>query len=127
MRICRTCRLLTAGNPTFCPSCGGTYDAKLCPNLHVNARSSSVCSVCGSRDLSSPQPRRRAVLLIALAAIRAIIPVILLAVTVLYFVGFTIVALRDADRLLGPMLFGLGLGCLWLLYVTMTGRSNRAR
>jgi RNA polymerase subunit RPABC4/transcription elongation factor Spt4 len=125
MRICRTCRLLTAGNPTFCPSCGGTYDAKLCPNLHVNARSSSICSICGSRELSNPQPQRRALFWIALAAISAMGPAILLAVTVGYFVQFANAAIHEPDRLLGQMLFGLCLGCLWLLYVAVSSRGSR--
>lgn len=30
---------------------------KLCPRLHVNSRISQVCSQCGSREFSTPQPK----------------------------------------------------------------------
>jgi hypothetical protein len=30
---------------------------KLCPRLHRNPRYAEVCSQCGSRELSTPQPR----------------------------------------------------------------------
>lgn len=30
---------------------------KLCPRLHLNPRYAACCSQCGSRDLSTPQPR----------------------------------------------------------------------
>lgn len=29
---------------------------KLCPRLHENPRNAEVCSQCGSRELSTPQP-----------------------------------------------------------------------
>jgi len=57
MKYCHHCRTLTPGQPLFCGCCGRTYDVKLCPRLHVNPRRADVCSQCGSRDLSTPQPR----------------------------------------------------------------------
>ena len=48
---------MTAGEPLFCSHCARTYDVKLCPRLHQNARGAEVCSQCGSRDLSTPQPK----------------------------------------------------------------------
>jgi len=57
MRYCYSCNRLTTGEPVFCSVCGKTYDVKLCPRLHVNTRYSEVCSQCGSRDLSTPQPK----------------------------------------------------------------------
>lgn len=56
MRYCSQCHRLTTGEPLFCTHCGATYDAKLCPARHVNARSAEFCSQCGSRDLSNPAP-----------------------------------------------------------------------
>ena len=56
MRYCHNCHKTTTGEPLFCHSCGGTYDAKLCPGRHINPRWAVVCSQCGSRDLSSPAP-----------------------------------------------------------------------
>ncbi len=59
MKYCHQCGTLTAGKPLFCGSCGRTYDVKLCSRLHVNPRRADVCSQCGSRDLSTPQPKMR--------------------------------------------------------------------
>jgi hypothetical protein len=57
MRYCHNCHKTTTGEPLFCHSCGSTYDAKLCPSRHINPRWATVCSQCGSRDLSTPAPR----------------------------------------------------------------------
>jgi len=57
MRYCHNCHKTTTGEPLFCHSCGSTYDAKLCPARHINPRWATVCSQCGSRDLSTPAPR----------------------------------------------------------------------
>jgi hypothetical protein len=48
---------MTAGEPLFCATCGRTYDVKLCQRLHVNPRGVEICSKCGSRELSTPQPK----------------------------------------------------------------------
>jgi hypothetical protein len=56
MRYCHNCHKTTTGEPLFCHSCGFTYDAKLCPARHINPRWATVCSQCGSRDLSTPAP-----------------------------------------------------------------------
>jgi len=57
MKYCYHCGHITPGEPLFCNSCGRTYDVKLCSGRHPNVRSAEVCSQCGSRDLSTPQPR----------------------------------------------------------------------
>ncbi len=57
MRYCYACGHTTGGEPLFCNFCGRSYDVKLCPKLHANARLAEACSQCGSRDLSTPQPR----------------------------------------------------------------------
>lgn len=57
MRYCFQCGTLTAGEPLFCSRCGRTYDVKLCSRLHVNPRGADVCSQCGSREMSTPQPK----------------------------------------------------------------------
>jgi hypothetical protein len=58
MKYCFNCNRITPGNPLFCNFCGRSYDVKLCPRRHVNPRTAEACSQCGSRDLSTPQPRR---------------------------------------------------------------------
>jgi len=57
MKHCYNCGRITAGDPLFCNTCGRSFDRKLCPRLHVNPRSADICSRCGSRDLSLPQPK----------------------------------------------------------------------
>jgi len=57
MKYCYHCGKMTAGEPLYCSSCGRTYDVKLCPRQHVNPRGAEVCSKCGSRELSTPQPK----------------------------------------------------------------------
>ena len=57
MRYCYHCERATSGEPLFCNFCGRSYDLKLCPRLHVNPRYATVCSQCGSRELSTPQPK----------------------------------------------------------------------
>lgn len=57
MKFCFECGRITSGEPLFCGFCGRSYDVKLCPRLHANPRCAEVCSQCGSRELSTPQPR----------------------------------------------------------------------
>jgi len=57
MKHCYHCGRITAGEPLFCNSCGRSFDKKLCPRHHLNPRSAEVCSKCGSRELSTPQPK----------------------------------------------------------------------
>jgi len=57
MKYCYQCGRATMGEPLFCQFCGRSYDVKLCPRQHPNPRYAEVCSQCGSRELSTPQPR----------------------------------------------------------------------
>jgi len=57
MKYCYQCGRMTNGEPLFCNYCGRSYDVKLCPRLHANARGAEVCAKCGSRELSTPQPK----------------------------------------------------------------------
>jgi|SRR5579864_9211296 len=57
MKYCYHCGRSTAGDALFCPTCGYSFDKKVCPRLHVNPRTAEACSRCGSRDLSTPYPR----------------------------------------------------------------------
>lgn len=56
MKYCYACGHVTVGEPLFCNACGRSYNVKLCPRRHPNPRRAEVCSQCGSRDLSTPQP-----------------------------------------------------------------------
>jgi len=57
MKYCYQCGRMTNGEPLFCNHCGRSYDVKLCPRMHQNPRGAEVCSKCGSRELSTPQPK----------------------------------------------------------------------
>src|SRR5215471_11345228 len=57
MKYCYHCGRITPGDPLFCNVCGRSFDRKLCPRLHPNPRSAEICSRCGSRELSTPQPK----------------------------------------------------------------------
>lgn len=57
MKYCYQCGRMTAGEPLFCNYCGRSYEVKLCSRLHANPRAADVCSQCGSRELSTPQPK----------------------------------------------------------------------
>lgn len=57
MKYCNECGHMTGGEPLFCNSCGKSYDVRLCPRQHVNPRGAECCSQCGSRELSTPQPK----------------------------------------------------------------------
>jgi RNA polymerase subunit RPABC4/transcription elongation factor Spt4 len=57
MKYCYQCGHMTEGEPHFCNHCGRSYDVKLCPRLHANPRGAEVCARCGSRELSTPQPK----------------------------------------------------------------------
>jgi RNA polymerase subunit RPABC4/transcription elongation factor Spt4 len=57
MKFCYQCGRMTDGEPLFCNNCGRSYDVKLCPRLHANPRGAEVCARCGSRELSTPQPK----------------------------------------------------------------------
>jgi hypothetical protein len=117
MKRCRTCSHLTAGKPSFCPSCGGSYDRRVCSKGHANPRSAIACGVCGSQDLSNPQPQRRFVLVAGFAILKAIMGSALLAGTILFALSFAAAIVRDPSDLFGRMLVGLGLGVLWLALV----------
>jgi RNA polymerase subunit RPABC4/transcription elongation factor Spt4 len=119
MRYCRSCEHLTAGKPLFCPSCGGSYDAKICPRGHVSSRSANVCGQCGATDLSVPQPRRRIPAAVGFTLVKFLFGAVLLVCTALYAVVYAMALLRDPSALLGLMLVGLGLGILWLVYVVI--------
>jgi hypothetical protein len=115
MRYCRTCRSVTAGHPQYCASCGRTYDHKLCPRRHRNARQAEFCVVCGSIDLSSPQRARNVREQIVARIVYPLAFVILVAASALSAVLIS----GSGDPL--PL---VGLALLWLLFLT-TGEMLR--
>lgn len=57
MKYCYECGRMTPGDPLYCNFCGRSYDMKLCPRHHPNPRIAEICGQCGSRELSTPQPK----------------------------------------------------------------------
>ena len=112
MRYCHNCHRITAGKPLFCNHCGCTYQIKLCPRLHINPRAAQTCSQCGSRDLSSPQPKVPVLLrpfVLLLDAGPGVLILILLCIWTVFYIRPLINA---SDNLLPLMLIAAGLGLL---------------
>jgi hypothetical protein len=116
MRYCYHCNHATAGEPLFCNFCGRTYEVKLCPRLHLNPRHAEVCSQCGSRDLSTPQPKVPWKGKLVISAVT----ILLGSVLVILSLVFAVIFLREV--LVNPhvqtMLLGIGimLALLWWMW-----------
>ena len=125
MRLCFSCHRITTGEPLFCNHCGRSYDTKLCSRLHPNPRSAEVCSQCGSRELSTPQPRA-AWYLRPLRLLVAPLPGLILWLgTVAFFFLFLKVLVTDPRLLFPMMVLGLIVGVLWLIYVNLPGPAKK--
>lgn len=122
MRYCSNCQRLTRGEPLYCNHCGRSYDVKLCPARHPNPRDAQACATCGSRELSTPQPRSSwaAAFLVSLLAV---VPgVLLLLVSVVLFFGVLGALLQGSQPLTGAVLsLGLIVGVLWFVYLHLPG------
>ena len=119
MRLCRTCGHLSAKNPTFCPRCGGSFDARICPRGHRSGRFASACAECGSRELSQAQPSRRWLATGGFVILRVVIGAALLVGSAVYALSFLQALVHNPSDLLGRMLVGLGLAIAWLLFVSL--------
>lgn len=119
MKYCFQCGRLTSGEPLFCNFCGSSFDVKLCPRLHPNPRVATVCSQCGSRELSSPQPRvsiwwRALAFLVrvVLGALLVWLSLALLVTTVKQFIQMPVVQA-------GMIVIGILLTGLWFLWAML--------
>lgn len=119
MRYCHNCHKTTTGEPLFCHSCGSTYDAKLCPARHINPRWATVCSACGSRDLSTPAPRVP-FWLAPLLLLASLLPgVLLAALLVLVVVAIIHQLLTDRQIQAQLLVVLIVLALLWWLYLQL--------
>ena len=121
MRYCYNCGWVTVGQPRFCNRCGKSYDAKLCPRLHPNSRQSEVCSECGSRDLTTPQPKMPFWLRLLLPLLSVVPGIILLLLSVAYLFAYGYDLFFRPGLPLPVLFLGLALGGLWLLYMELPG------
>jgi hypothetical protein len=112
MKYCYHCGKMTAGEPLYCSSCGRTYDVKLCPRHHVNPRGVTVCSQCGSRELSTPQP-----MIPMYLRLLAILARLGLGLLLLYASLALLVALVRSPQVHAFLIAcGILLGVLWALW-----------
>jgi len=119
MRYCHNCHKTTTGEPLFCHSCGSTYDAKLCPARHINPRWATVCSQCGSRDLSTPAPRVPfwlAPLLLLASLLPGVVLVLLLVLVMVAIVNQILTNQQIQAQLVVVVLI---LTLLWWLYLQL--------
>src|ERR1043166_6053958 len=117
MRICHQCGRITSGKPSFCIWCGRSYNVRLCPRLHANPRDAQSCSTCGSHDLSIPQ-QKLPLWFKPLIFLAGLVPgILLLSVSLVYLAYFIYRLIVSPSSLLLPMLLGLLLGVLWLLWM----------
>ncbi len=112
MKYCYQCGKMTAGEPLYCGTCGRTYDVKLCPRSHVNPRGAEVCSKCGSRELSTPQPK-------VPMSLRLLALLVRLGLGLLLFyasLSLVVVLLRTREVQQALVAFGMLLAGLWWLW-----------
>lgn len=112
MKYCYECGHITGGEPLYCHCCGRTYDVKLCPRQHANPRFAEVCSQCGSRDFSTPQPKVSFVWRVGVLLLRVVLGALLVAASL----SFLVAALLRHEVQNGLIAIGLLLGVLWFLW-----------
>lgn len=118
MRYCFHCGRVTLGEPLFCNFCGRTFDVKLCNRLHENPREAEVCSQCGSRDLTTPQPKLPLWARPLLPFLSVLPGLTLLLLTAGYLLLYLYTWIVDPRQILRVMVLGLILGALWWVYMT---------
>ena len=122
MKFCNKCGKLTAGEPLYCGTCGCTYDQKLCPRHHPNPRGAEVCSKCGSRELSTPQPKIPVGLRLLALMARLVLGLLLFYATL-----SLVIALARSPQV--QQLFvacGILLAILWILWSKLPDWSREA-
>jgi hypothetical protein len=112
MKFCYQCGRMTAGKPLFCSSCGRSYDVKLCPRLHENSRRADVCSQCGSRELSTPQPRVSAWWKVLEFLAKIVFGILLVYLTLAGLVAL----LKTPEFQIALFVFAVLIGLLWWLW-----------
>lgn len=116
MKYCYHCNHMTPGEPLFCNHCGRSYDLKLCPRHHENPRTAEVCSQCGSREFSTPQPkmpfRTRVLVVLAMLALGAV----LLFASLLFMLEVLKAALSNAQVQGAAAALAILIALLWWMW-----------
>ncbi len=119
MRYCYQCGRFTTGDPSYCNFCGRSYDVKLCPRMHINSRISEVCSTCGSRDLSVPQPKVPFWTKAIVSAATVLVAALILLFTLFFVALFLEQLLTRTDMSGGLFAIGTMLGLLWVMWLQL--------
>jgi len=115
MKYCYECGHITPGDPLFCQSCARTYNVKLCPRRHVNPRWADVCSQCGSRELSTPQPKVSIGWRLLEWLMRVVLGALLTFLTVAVVVAILAKALKTPQVQMGIVALAILIGLLcWM-------------
>lgn len=112
MKYCYECGRMTPGEPFFCNFCGRSYDVKLCPRMHPNPRIAEICSQCGSRDLSTPQPKVPLSWRFFAWLTRVLMGILLVCLSALLFVT----ALLHPETRNAALALGIMIALLWWLW-----------
>ena len=116
MKYCYECGRITAGEPLYCNFCGRSYDVKLCPRHHVNPRVAEVCSQCGSRELSTPQPKVSVWWKVLSFLLQIVVGGFLLLLSLAIFLEIMKGLLSTPQGQNGLVVLAILLGVLWWLW-----------
>jgi cytochrome c biogenesis protein CcdA len=116
MKYCYQCNHITPGEPLFCNFCGRTYNVKLCQRLHANSRNAQVCSQCGSREFSTPQPKLSFWTKVLVVAVTVALGIALLYFSLLLVIIFLTHLLSQPDVQTALLGLGILIGLLWWMW-----------
>jgi hypothetical protein len=110
---------MTPGDPLYCNFCGRSYDLKLCPRHHPNPRIAELCSQCGSRELSTPQPRVSVWWRILEWLTRMFVGAFLVFLSVILLFEFLKAVLQSPEGQGAVVVLAILLGVLWWLWTLL--------
>lgn len=119
MKYCYECGRMTPGDPLYCNFCGRSYDLKLCPRHHPNPRIAELCSQCGSRELSTPQPKVSIWWRILEWLTRMFVAALLTVLSAIFLFEFLIAVLQSSAGRGAVILLTVLLGLLWWLWTLL--------
>lgn len=119
MKYCYECGRMTPGDPLYCNFCGRSYDVKLCPRNHPNSRIAEICSQCGSRELSTPQPKVSAWWRILEWLARMVVGAFALLLSAILLVEFLKAVFGTPEGQAGLVGLGILVGVLWFLWALL--------
>ena len=119
MKHCYECGRMTPGDPLYCNFCGRSYDVKLCPRHHPNPRIAEMCSQCGSRDLSTPQPKVSVWWRILEWLTRMFVGAFLVFLSMALLFEFLKVVLQSPEGKAAVFMLAILLGVLWWLWTLL--------